>query len=237
MAYSAAVADRQSPLPTDAAGSWEARAAERSPQVQQSRARSIRHARVIVDAARRLMVRKGEFTTQELVKEAGVALQTFYRYFASKDELLVAVLADEIGEHTRTIEARAAEIDDPVDRLRVYVTWPLSMLHQPDRLAGEFAITTEHWRLHRLFPDEMARVDRPLVDLVRRTLLEAEAAGQLTPQDAARDAWLIVDMMRSVYHHYACAPLDRPIDEIAEHVWSFCFRAVGGTFTKGSNNE
>jgi AcrR family transcriptional regulator len=32
------------------------------------------------------------------VKEAGVALQTFYRYFASKDELLLAVIADAMTE-------------------------------------------------------------------------------------------------------------------------------------------
>ena len=49
----------------------------------------------MLDAARRLIDAKGdEFTTQELVAEAGVALQTFYRYFASKDELLLAVIGD-----------------------------------------------------------------------------------------------------------------------------------------------
>ena len=54
-----------------------------------------------VDARRRAAAhpRKGDaFTTQELVKEAGVALQTFYRYFASKDELLLAVIADAMAD-------------------------------------------------------------------------------------------------------------------------------------------
>ena len=82
------------------------------------------------------MERKGDFTTQELVKEAGVALQTFYRYFESKDQLLVAVLEDLIGSQTRAREAQAAEISDPVARLRFYVTWPLHTLGQSDAVGA-----------------------------------------------------------------------------------------------------
>ena len=49
----------------------------------------------MLDAARTLISAKGdEFTTQDLVTEGGVALQTFYRYFSSKDELLLAVIGD-----------------------------------------------------------------------------------------------------------------------------------------------
>ena len=46
----------------------------------------------ILDAARRLVDDKGEaFTTQELIKEAGVALQTFYRilFESSRDSVRV----------------------------------------------------------------------------------------------------------------------------------------------------
>ena len=67
-------------------GEWVERAVERSAAVQRSRLRIAKQVRQMLDAARRLIVAKGEeFTTQELVAEAGVALQTFYRYFASKD--------------------------------------------------------------------------------------------------------------------------------------------------------
>jgi AcrR family transcriptional regulator len=212
---------------------WEERAADRSPLVQRSKTRSVRQARLIVDAGRRLMSRQGEFTTQELVKEAGVALQTFYRYFEGKDALLVAVLEDLIAEQTRAWEADATTIADPIARLHFYVTRPLMLIETPEVRGGARAITAEHWRLHQLFPDEMAHVDAQLVDLIARTLDEAAAAGTVDPLDSARDAWLIVDLVRGVYHHYAYAAFDRPRDEIAEHVWSFCLRAVGGTVAKG----
>jgi AcrR family transcriptional regulator len=208
---------------------WAERAAERSPMMQRSRSRSLEQAQTIIDAGRRLMERKGDFTTQELVKEAGVALQTFYRYFESKDQLLVAVLADLIGSQTRAHEVQASEIRDPVARLRFYVTWPVYTLDQSDAFGGARSITAEHWRLQQLFPDDIAQVDRPLVELIARTLTEGCASGTLSPGDPEHDAWLIVDLMRSVYHHYAFASLDRSIDEVAEQLWSFCLRAVGGT--------
>src|SRR4051794_37803391 len=132
---------------------WAERAAERSPSVQRSRARSLQQARVIVDAARRLIVDKGEsFTTQELIKEAGVALQTFYRYFGSKDELLLAVIEEMIAESCAHWRAQAHDIDDPVERLHLYVTWALATLYTADAdVPNARFIASEHWRLSSLF--------------------------------------------------------------------------------------
>ena len=96
---------------------WAERAADRSPAVQRSRARQMEQATLIVDAARRLIAERGErFTTQELVKEAGVALQTFYRIFAGKDQLLLAVFENLIAEscvRVRGSGAGAARIPWP----------------------------------------------------------------------------------------------------------------------------
>jgi AcrR family transcriptional regulator len=196
--------------------------------VQRSRVRSVEQARTIIEAGRRLIERKGDFTTQELVKEAGVALQTFYRYFESKDQLLVAVLEDLIGSQTRVRETQAAEITDPVARLRFYVSWPLHTLGDPNAVGQARMITADHWRLQQLLPDDMAQVDRPLVELIERTLIEAAAIGALSPSDPKQDARLIIELIRTMFHHYAFASLDRQIDEITEHLWSFCLRAVGG---------
>src|SRR5438876_21944 len=113
--------------------SWAERAADRSPTLQRSRARQIEQAKVIVDAARRLIAERGEhFTTQELVKEAGVALQTFYRLFSGKDQLLLAVFEDMIAESCMQYEDAARELPDPVARLHFYVTEALRSLSDGD---------------------------------------------------------------------------------------------------------
>ena len=102
---------------------WAERVADQSPSVQRSKDRSVEQARSIVAAARRLAETKGpSFTTQELIKEAGIALQTFYRYFQGKDALLLAVIEDVIEEACQAYREQAAALSDPVERLRFYVT-------------------------------------------------------------------------------------------------------------------
>jgi AcrR family transcriptional regulator len=204
------------------------RAAERSPVVQRSRMRGAQQATAIIEAARRLVAERGEqFTTQELVKEAGVALQTFYRYFEGKDQLLLAVIGDMVQEQARAFEEAARELPDPIARLHFYVTGVLkSLIDSTDRVGPRF-ITAEHWRLHQRFPEEMARATQPFTDLVRREVEAAAAAGLLAPTDPERDAWMVTKLAMSVYHHYAFAPTDASAEDMAEHLWSFCLTGLG----------
>jgi TetR/AcrR family transcriptional regulator len=68
---------------------------------------------IMVDAAKRLIAQKGSgFTTQELAREAGVALQTFYRQFGGKDQLLLATLEDMHAEQAAAYEEAARDIPD-----------------------------------------------------------------------------------------------------------------------------
>lgn len=210
--------------------SWAERAADRSPIVQRSRSRGVQQAKAIVEAARRLIEVKGSsFTTQELVKEAGVALQTFYRYFAGKDQLLLAVMEDILAESTADYERQASRLRSPVERLRFYVTTVAGGVDTRDHAAGARFITAEHWRLHRLYPDELAHAIRPFTDLVHREIETAIEAGLLRPPHPEYDAWLITQLVMAVYHHYAFASSDESSEEIGERVWAFCLGALGGS--------
>jgi TetR/AcrR family transcriptional regulator len=209
--------------------SWaEERAVERSAAVQRSRTRIAEQVRLMLDAAGRLIETKGDaFTTQELVKEAGVALQTFYRYFSSKDELLLAVISDAMTEACARWERGAVGIPDPLDRVRYFITSILGGAgREPRRDAlAQFMVTT-HWRLHRVFPDELAAAEKPLVDLLCREIQTAVDTGQLTSTTPEVDAWFVAELVRSVYHHYAFA--SDPGGDVQEHLWLFCLRALGG---------
>ena len=69
----------------------------------------------MLDAALRLIREKGDsFTTQD-GQEAGVALQTFYRYFASKDQPPLAVIADAMADACSPLGGRPpGELPDPL---------------------------------------------------------------------------------------------------------------------------
>lgn len=84
------------------------------------------HARVrwrtgqLLAAAARLMERNGfaGVSIQAIADEAAVSVGLVYRYFGSKEELLLAVITDVLDEFaTRVPEAMAAAGDDPVERI------------------------------------------------------------------------------------------------------------------------
>ncbi|UGQ10998.1 TetR/AcrR family transcriptional regulator [Yinghuangia sp. ASG 101] len=205
------------------------RATHRSPAIPRSQARSAQQSRAITRAARRLIIEKGlPFTTAELTKESGVALQTIYRHFDGKDQVVLAVMKEVIAEHAVRAEAEALLLNDPVARLRLYITGTLNSLRLGMDLTGPQCITAEHWRLYQLFPDDVARATQPFGALIERELVEAAAQGLLTPQNPTRDAWVAIRLVTATYHHYAFATVYDSVDEIADQVWAFCLAAFGG---------
>lgn len=211
--------------------SWVERAVERSAAVQRSRMRIAEQVRVMLDAARTLIAAKGdEFTTQDLVAEAGVALQTFYRYFSSKDELLLAVIGDAMTEACERWAQTAAELPDPLERVRYLLLTTLERLEgDPHNAAMSRFVVSTRWRLHRQFPKELAEAEKPFVDLLRAEVNAAVEAGQLNPPDVEWDSWFLTELVRAVYHYYAFAEHDSDeMDVVKDQLWQFCLTALGG---------
>ena len=138
-------------------------------------------------AGRLLIGAKGfGFTTQDLIREAGVALQTFYRYFGSKDRLLLALISQLIKEHCVGLAESARHLDDPIGRLEFYVRMTLSPLHSAEGLSSAKFISSEHWRLHQTLPAEVEAATLPVSDLIRIELEAGAAAGTLSPRNPER---------------------------------------------------
>ena len=204
---------------------WAERAVDRSPAVRRYRARQLAQATAVVDAARRLLAERGDrFTTQELAKEAGIGLQTFYRLFASKDQLLLTVFEDMVTEHCVAIEAAVAELPDPVARLRFVIT---ATALASDGSFNAQIMTAEYWRLHELFPDEMAGVTRQFNALVTRQLELARERGVAMRAEGPLDAWFVTKLVIAVFHDLAFAGVGSEPQMVADELWAFCRGAFG----------
>lgn len=213
--------DQEEPL-----AGWVLHATERSRSVERSRRRSAERAQQIVRAARLLVEERGAgFTTQDLVKAAGLAVQTLYKYFPSKDHILLAVLEDMNDAAVKHLEEEAARLDDPVDRLRLFVHGVIGRLDD-DRTGAHFVIG-EHWRLVREHPEDVRRVTRPVEQFIERQLRAAAATGSLRPNDAAADAWLATQLLLAVFHTLAC-DVEPDVAAAQASTWAFCFAAWGG---------
>jgi TetR/AcrR family transcriptional regulator len=207
--------------------------------VRRSRARGVEQATAIVDAAQRLVAVKGNaFTTQELVKEAGIALQTFYRYFESKDRLILAVIEQMVTESAEAYKEQVSGIEDPLERLHFYVSVVIRNLAiQGDGGASARFMATEHWRLQALYPEETAQASHAYTELIQDAIDAATAAGQLDPADQASSAWLITQLARSVFHFYAFVPPEGTYDEIADRLWEFCLDGLRGSRNPGTSGR
>jgi AcrR family transcriptional regulator len=75
----------------------------------------------LVAAAQRLFAAKGiEATTiSEIAEEADIAVGSFYNYFATKEELLAAVLASALSDQLEILSKRQAAAEDPAEKIAI----------------------------------------------------------------------------------------------------------------------
>ncbi|MFB9567266.1 TetR/AcrR family transcriptional regulator [Saccharopolyspora hordei] len=90
------------------------------PDLAARNARKEQRRRQLLDAAARVMEREGSqaVSMQAVAAEAGVSVGLIYRYFGSKDELLLAVIVNVLEDFAVAVPAAIdAAGDDPVERL------------------------------------------------------------------------------------------------------------------------
>jgi len=199
-----------------------------TPAPQRTRAHNVDLDKEIVDAAQRLLHTHGDdgFTIQQLVDEAGVALQTFYRHFRGKDELLLAVIERSVAQFCADLRRSTTDVTDPIERLRRFVTRPLQLLRAGNTTDAR-AITHQHFRLYQLYPAEVARATNAFTELVLESLHDACTRGLATSREPARDAWIIQELVMTTFHHYSFMELGPDADAVSDHLWHFCRAGIG----------
>jgi AcrR family transcriptional regulator len=146
--------------------------------------------RRLVEAALLLIQRDGrlEPRVSEIVKQAGLHNQAFYRHFRSKHELLVAVLDEGIGRLARYLAHRMAQADDPGSRVREWIRGVLEQALSPDGAEATRPFVLARGRLAESYPDEVRESERQLTALVRSAIAEGVEAGDFPAADPDREA-------------------------------------------------
>lgn len=77
----------------------------------------LRTRRLLLDAGRRLIAEKGVsgLRVQEVTESADVALGSFYNYFASKDELVSAIITETLSDLASAIVMETTDSTDPAE--------------------------------------------------------------------------------------------------------------------------
>jgi len=84
----------------------------------------------ILRAAIRIFSQKGYFNSRisEIARLAGVADGTIYLYFKNKDDLLISLFEEKMGEVVSDIRARVEEGGDALSRLKLFIRNHMDLL-------------------------------------------------------------------------------------------------------------
>lgn len=155
-----------------------------------ARARAEAEARSLIEAALAVLRRHGAagLTVAEVLAEAGLSTRAFYRHFASKDELLVA-LFDADNEVVRgRVDAAIDAAPDPRAALVAWIDQQLALAYAPRRSRRTQVLWAEGRRLQLEFPAEFERIFAAVLAPLDRLLAAGRANGAFPTTDPARDA-------------------------------------------------
>lgn len=116
---------------------------------------------------------KGPASIAAMLAHAGVSARAFYRYFASKDELFLAMLQQENDALVARLDAIADHPSgSPADQLQAWVAEVFDLIENPVRQVRSAALVTDDVRAARGYREcrnqgDVAR-QRSLADILRR---------------------------------------------------------------------
>ena len=145
--------------------------------------------RQLLDAAERLLLEHGHraLTFTALSAATGLARNSLYEYFESRDELIAAVCERELTRWSVPVEAAVAAMADPAERLRAYVDAQLDLVEQGRH---QLAVALEGVTLTAEARERIRALHEAWIDLAVRAL---EALGHPEPAVAAGLLQSLVD--------------------------------------------
>lgn len=156
-------------------GPWRDRVVTRS--LGAARSQSIDRGAAFVRAAMEILEAEGEsLTVQDVADRAGFSLRILYRHFASKDDLLAAVLEESLSTAAKRLRAQSAKIADPVQRLAGFI----ADLIGNERTPFTVALAKHELALRAERPDEVARAHAPMAQLALEVVSSVANDGKMT---------------------------------------------------------
>ena len=190
-----------------------------SEEVADEVAQEVGRPQQFVASARALANETGSaaFTVAQLTARAGCSLKAFYLCFRSKDDLLLALLAEDSRIGADVLAERMRAHTDG-NALQAYVFELFDMLTLPGAIGYAGVLVREYRRLTELHDNELRDALAPLVDLLARNI-ESE--------DPKRDARTMFGVLLDGIHDIVVGRV-ADTHELARYLLRFCAKGVGG---------
>ncbi|OBI18212.1 MULTISPECIES: TetR/AcrR family transcriptional regulator [unclassified Mycobacterium] len=155
----------------------------------------------------------------DIVAEAGTSNKAFYRYFAGKDDLILAVMERGVGIVVSYLEHQMAKESEPRERVARWIEGTMAQVADPHLIsmsraaAGQMSPRT-NW----------PAVDQEMLRPLRDLLVEPVAA--LGSSDVERDVEAVFSCTAATMRRYV-GSADRPGSDDITHLVGFCLRGLG----------
>jgi len=181
---------------------WQERTVERS--LKAARQRAITRGGMFIAAAVDLLrtTGKADFTVQEVVDRAGLSLRSFYQHFATKDDLLLALIEETVHQHLAAVHRHVDAESTPRARFEALIR---SLFGSPETDdPASRGLVLFQWHLAATRTDEFAATIAPYVETMAEVLEPGVADGTF------RDD-LSVPVLADLVTHTLVSILDRRV--------------------------
>jgi AcrR family transcriptional regulator len=153
----------------------------------------------------------------DIVATAGVSNKAFYRYFAGKDDLMLAVMERGVGLVVSYLEHQMAKESTPEGKITRWISGALAQVADPELIGVSRAVIGQMSDKRRLGEEEtMAAMRELLVEPIR----------DLGSADPQRDADAVFVCTVGTMRRYVDST-EQPGRKDINHLVGFCLRGLG----------
>ena len=185
--------------------------------------------RLLLDAALVVMERNGyaDAAVADILREADLSTRSFYRHFASKDELVCALCRREAEEAAARLRTEVGAAAGPLAGLHAWVEVILGFGFDRTRAARVSVLRSEGAMKAEGYVEEVRRARALLLAPLEAVLAAGAADGTFSRADPFHDARLVQAVAWSASGLDPSRDRIGAPDEAARQVTSFCERALG----------
>ena len=152
----------------------------------------------IIDIARNIFTHFGfkKTTMEEIALATRKGKSSIYYYFNSKEDIFKAVVEKEAEELKEELYKKIADIEDPIERLKVYITVRMRKL---SKLTNFYTALKSDYMSHLEFIEQIRKsYDQDEVRVVAGIIQEGIERGKFSVEDPHLSAVAIVTAMKGL---------------------------------------
>ncbi len=152
----------------------------------------------IIDIARNIFTHFGfkKTTMEEIAHATRKGKSSIYYYFGSKEDIFKAVVEKEAEELKEELYRKISEIEDPIERLKVYITVRMRKLNQ---LTNFYTALKSDYLSHLEFIEQIRKsYDLDEIRVVAGIIQDGIESGKFAIEDPQLSAVAIVTAMKGL---------------------------------------